>query len=512
MHFKRVMIEQVGQGLTLGTGLLDRLVLTAVLVRMWGDERFEAWATCMAVAGLISLFEFGFSIYFNNRLMEETEQNRSDEARRTFFIANTLFGLVGVLSFAIVATLTLWSSNRGLATDDSAKAAAIAIAAGQSLRIAASGFLYLYRANRQYSRFVFAYAAGDFVRVAASVVACLLGGGLVAVALWGTVAAVLLQVAYPVFDALRRFAPHRVGFALPRRDEIILIFRTSFAFFAQMVSIILLTSLPVLYLGDQQVAGGTVAAFVLMRTLSGVPRALLQQFGTVLGQECGRRIAVADGVGAARIVAEGARLFSVLSGIATGLLVGAGLEITRLWTGSADHFRWAYLLAAIVPMVLGAFAVLAHNILTTTNAPLFGTMARWLQLLLTALCVLVLPVEDLGLAMLIALSVGEVVGFIPLAYRGVSRLVPGTDGWFHARETVMTALTAVAAAGVTYGVLVLTPWTTTTGRVFAIGLAVFVNAIIVPWLGVRSGTRLAFLEFLSPRLLHRSAARAIRIL
>jgi hypothetical protein len=228
----------------------------------------------------------------------------------------------------------------------------------------------------------------------------------------------------------------------------------------------------VLYLAQQHVATSLLAAFVLMRTLSSMPRTLLQQFGTVLGQECGRRIAIADRVGAVRIVGEGARLYAVTSGLATGLLLGAGSEISGLWTGRVDHFRFDYLLAAVAPMVLGAFAVLAHNILTNTNAPLFGTAARWLQLVLTAVGVALLPIADPGLRMLAALSLGEVVGFVPLAYHGVSRLVPGTDTWFHIRESVVSAVTAIVATALTYGVLAVAPWRTVVGRAVAIAIAV----------------------------------------
>ena len=73
-----------------------------------------------------------------------------------------------------------------------------------------------------------------------------------------------------------------------------------------------------------------VLVFVLVRMLSGFPRALLQQFGIVLGQECGRRLAVDDMNGAVTVVTEGARLYSVLCGVATGLLLGAGFDIALL--------------------------------------------------------------------------------------------------------------------------------------------------------------------------------------
>lgn len=500
MHFKRVMVEQFGQALTIATGLADRVVVTAVLLRMWGNTVFETWSVCLAVSGLISLFEFGFSLYFNNRLMEETEQHKFGQATRTFFIANTLFGAAASLGFLCIVVLVIFSSLTGLQNQFFAKAAVLVLAGGSALRIAATGFLSLYRANRQYGRLVFLQAAGDLVRIAAAITVCLLGGGLWAVALSTTLLAILVQVVIPVTDSVRRFRPHRIGFAAVRRDEIYPVVRTSSAFFAQMIPIVLLTSVPVLYLGRADLAAGVLAAFILMRTLSGVPRALLQQFGAVLGQECGRRIAVNDSSGALKIVTEGARLYSVLSGMATGLLFGAGSQISLLWTGSSNYFRLDYILAAVIPMLAVAFAVLAHNILTTTNAPLFATAGRWLQVTLTVLCLQLLPIEDRGLAMLVALSVGEVFGFAPLAYYGVARLVPGTSVWFHVKEVIVSVAAAALSTAITLSAKWVMGGATAMAHASAIAVAVMVNGGLILWLGIRSRTRQAFIEeFVHPR-------------
>jgi hypothetical protein len=279
------------------------------------------------------------------------------------------------------------------------------------------------------------------------------------------------------------------------------ILKTSFGFFAHTVPTILLASFPVLYLGHANIAAGILATFVLMRTLSGLPRAILQQFGMVLGQECGRRIAINDSAGSLRIVKEGARFYSVISGVATGLLFGAGLELTSLWTGNSAYFQLDYLLAAVLPGVLGAFAVLGLNILAGTNAPFFAAVGRWVQLVLTVVCVLALPIDDLGLRMLVALSIGEVLGFAPLAYYGVGRLVPGTTTGFHLKENLVAIVTAVLASGITRGALGLVAATAAAGPAVGIALAVVLNAILVLWIGVRSTTRQAFLhEFVSARV------------
>lgn len=506
MHFRRVIVEHIGQALTIGTGLLDRLVLTAVLLRTWGDAEFERWSVCLAAAGLVSLFDFGFSLYFNNRLMEETEQGRPDEAGHTLRLANTVCGSAGSLAFMAVAAIAVFWAPAGWATSPQGFAI-MCLTAASALKIAATGIHSLYRAHRQYARLAFMQAIGDLVRITSAIVVCGLGGGLVTVAITVTTVTIGLQVVVPAVVALHSFAPGQAGFEPVRRREFAGVFGTSLAFFAQLVPIILVAYLPVLYLGQRHASSGILAAFVLMRTLSGVPRALLQQFGAVLGQECGRRIAVRDQPGALALITEGARLFAVLSGLATGLLLAGGASISAVWTGSAEYFRFDYVIVAVAPMVLVAFAVLAHNILVTTNAPLFGTAGRWVQLLVTGLCIVALPISDSGLAMLAALSIGEVVGFAPLAYVGICRLVTGVDVWFFIKECVISIVSCGIGVVLTWLPLTLVGDGTATDRMAAMGLATLLVAAIIPWIGVRPTTRRALVQqFVQPRLAMISAA------
>lgn len=503
MHLRRVAVEQFGQALTIAAGFLERLLLTAVLVRTWGTTTFEVWSVCIAISGLMSLFDLGFSLYFGNRLMEEKERECHAQAARTLLIGNTLFAAVGVIGFIGITAFVSLVPMQGTVTSASARIAVVVLAAGAALRLTLSGYLSLYRANRQYSRLAFYQSAGEAIRILAAIAACLAGANVLGVAVV-TTAALIAHVVFSANDAARRFGLPRLGFAVVSRREAKAVLRTSLVFFAQMIPIVLLPSLPVLYLGRDGLGIGVVAAFVLMRTFAGVPRALLQQFGTVLGQECGRRIAVRDSSGALKLVAQGARLYAVLSGVATGLLLAAGPHLTHLWIGDEAYFRLDYVAAAITPMLLSAFGVLAHNILTTTNAPWFGTLGRWMQLLLTVIALVALPFEDAALGMLVALSVGELIGFLPWAYYGVHRLVPGTGLAFHVREVFATVGVAAIAALVTLAAFSLIEPTAVSDRVAALSLAILANGLVIYWLGFESTTRRALqAEFLTQPLVTR---------
>jgi len=75
-HLRRIVLEQISQVIAVAAGLIDRIILTAVLFRVWGASLFEIWSACLAVTRLVSLFEFGFNLYFNNRLMIEPVTKR----------------------------------------------------------------------------------------------------------------------------------------------------------------------------------------------------------------------------------------------------------------------------------------------------------------------------------------------------------------------------------------------------------------------------------------------------
>jgi hypothetical protein len=501
VHFKRVMTEQMTQVVSLATGFIDRIVLTAALFRFWGAPLFETWSVCVALAGLVSLFEFGFTLYFNNRLMFETEQGRPEIASHFYFLSNTIMGASASAGFIFIVGMVHFYAPQGEMHSEVSSAVVLILAAGITLRIAVGGSIALYRANRQYARLVMILTAGEAFRIFAALAAVLLGGELVAVSIASTAAVTAVQVGFILYDSSRRFAPHRIGFALPSLGELGEVLSMSTAFFAQMVPIILLTSIPVLFVRSINAEVGLLAGFVLMRTMSGLPRILLQSMSIVLGQECGRRLAVKDLSGALAVISEGARLFAVLSGLMTGILVGGGREIIYLWTGSTDLFRQDQFLAAVMPMALVATSVLAHNVLAASNAPYLAAGGRWAQLGLTAAFAIIAPVENPALRMLLALSFGEIIGFAPFAYYAVARLVPGTGLAFHAKAVLFTFVSAFIAGGTTYGILALIGSDNGFRTSIALALAAAVCGLTIPWLGLsRKAQRALVSTIIHPQL------------
>ena len=310
------------------------------------------------------------------------------------------------------------------------------------MSILSRGASALYRANRQYARLTYIIVIGELFRIILTAAAATAGGLLLASALISSIAIVVFQFWFITFDTSRRFFPHKFPFYIPRWAELRGTFGVSFVYFAQNVPYTSVTHIPNLALATLHAAPGTVASFVLLRTLTNMPRAMLQSFGTVAGQECGRRIAIADNVGAFAIFEHGVRAFSAMSGLCAGFLLASGHLIGSVWTGNLEIVRSDILLAGLAPMLLAPAAVLSHNVLASINAPEFAALGRWVQVSVIAVAALAVPVDNPALRMLIALAAGEIIGYAPLAYYGTWKLMPAASIFFHFRAIGLCMVSA----------------------------------------------------------------------
>jgi O-antigen/teichoic acid export membrane protein len=478
-HLGRVATEQALQALSIVLSLVDRLVLTGLLYRLWGVANFEVWSICLAVAGLVSVGEFGFNMYFANRLMAETETGELTKAQRTVWLGNCVFAVCSGVSFLVTVVGLVWIGvphSGGMLAADTAMAVAL-LAGASALRLAIASVQGLYRAHREYGRLTVILVLAELARIVLTIGIALAGGGIVAAAAASLFVVVAGPVGFVLRDASTRYTLSPFGIVVPTADDVREVLAPSAAYFAQMVPLVLLTHLPVLLVTSAGTATGGVASFVLLRTLGGLPRALLQSLSALLGFECARRLALKDEAGAFQVLRSGARAFCVLSGLAAGFLFAGGRDVVAVWTGDNALYRADYMLVALAPMLAAAASVLMHNVLSASNAPYLAAVGRSLQLAITVAVALVAPITDPGLRLLVALSVGEIVGFTPLAYWAVARLIPTAGVGFHLGLLVLTGVAAVAAGGIAWVLLAGMNPAGSAGRLVALGLA---GALCVP--------------------------------
>lgn len=450
------MGEQASQLLSNVAGFIDRLVLTAILLRIWDANTFETWSALAAFAGLASLFEFGFNLYFNNRITFQTERGDNIGAAHTYRVANTVLLTSTVVGIAAMALAASTLGPDAVRDDPLTALGLVSLVLASFLRLMMAGSNALYRANRQYGRLTLILTAGEFARIAGTMTAALIGGGIAGAGMAALGIQTIVFVYITFIDTRRRYFPFGFGLAIPRGEIIRDGISKSAVYFAQLVPVILWTSLPILVLERNSMAPGLLTGFIIVRTLSNVARTPLQSFGQVVGLEFGRRIAVSDQHGAFQTFERSARLFAVLGGIGVGMLMIGGEHVVAIWAGDASLFSLTLLGVGLAPMLLAPASLLAHNALLCSNSPYIAAVARWLQVALTVLVWLVAPIDNPAVRMMVALAVGESAGYAPVAYFAVGRMIPEAGIGFHGRNILFSLTSAGVAAVITGGVLQLT--------------------------------------------------------
>ena len=151
-------------------------------------------------------------------------------------------------------------------------------------------------------------------------------------------------------------------------------------------------------------------------------------------------------------------------------------------------------------MFLTAASIQAHNILTASQAPYYAAAGRWAQIALALVLALTLPVDNVALRMLLALSIGEIAGYAPLAYYGTWKLVPATGRAYHLVFLGWSLLATVTAAAITAGCLSLAP-NRPLPLFVALGAATILIGLVAPIMGVGREWRQALIErVVRPRL------------
>src|SRR6185369_6280861 len=102
---RRSVFDLASQIMPLAVSLLDRLLLTALLIRVWTVAPFEQWSLLVATATMLSILDMGSQISFSNRMAAALHSDVPGEAVQIFQESNMIFlGLaasVAALSIAI---------------------------------------------------------------------------------------------------------------------------------------------------------------------------------------------------------------------------------------------------------------------------------------------------------------------------------------------------------------------------------------------------------------------------
>ena len=478
----RIGREYVAQIAAFAVALSDRLFIPAVFLRTLGVASFSAWSIAIAMAGFVSVLEFGVTRYFTNRLIELVERGEREQAWLVYQIGTTF-----VVSFALVALLAIAAGFAPLVKgvgDPTIDRQLFWLALPVTLAAAAVQLIglrqALYRAHCLFVAETWIRLAGEAARIATIVIAALIGASLFAVC-WLWFAATVAFIVVPIgWDTRRRFPGFADRAAVPPRGEVRAMATLAPGLWLQLMFTTLFATLPIMAVGAISAAPAVIAQFVLMRTLANFVRQILQMFANVFGIELARRHARGDGEGFARTFMESNRFLAVQIAVASATLYVLAEPLFRLWTGRPELFDREMLLLAILPPLLFPATTLTIEALSYINRPWPVVRARLAQVAITVVTFVLLDSMSAGMRMMIALFVGEVAGMgIPLVFaiRDANRRI----GLFHSLGLIGYA---AAAAALTLGI-VGAVWQTPLQEWWRLGLAIvaggatFVLAVLV---------------------------------
>lgn len=455
---KRIGREYAAQLVGIAVVLVDRFLLTMILLRAWGVDLFALWSVAMAAAGMIAFFDFGLNFYFSNRLTFSVEQGKTRRALHAYRAGNTL-----VFSAAALGSLLICAAFWGFGdrfvdrpVDTALFGTVVALVLGAASKYAFSVQYYLYRAHRQFERQTYLNALTDLCRVVAAGLVALLGGGLLAAALAYLAAAILTSLPLVLIDGRRRFPAFKFGFEVPNRAERKVIPPIAFGFWAQSVPLTILTFVPVFVLAVIGAGAAGIAQFVLIRTLANMARMVPQLMANVLGQEAARLFGRREYDAIFIVYREGCKLLAAQSAGMVGVILALASPLFSAWTHHPQLYNESMLWFALAPLALGPSLVLANAIFTNTNRSWDMATGRMVQLLVTVIAFFPLPIAEPALRLMAALAIGEVLGFGICAYFGIRRLLPAADLRFMldllARVLASGAL-CYAAAAIVYQLL-----------------------------------------------------------
>lgn len=423
---RRVSREYILQIFAFAVVMADRLLIPAALLRHLGVDGFAGWSVALAWAAFIPTLDFGVTRYFTNQLLISRASGEIEQSRLIFrqgvILVAGLTTIATLLFFLFMLVVPPQSGNQ--ASDAGLMAVIVPMMCAMFIQQMLSIRRSLYRAHQNYARETVIGTIYETVRIGVLMLAIWFDASLVEMAWLWLASLVIFQLLPFLIDSRRLFPDYREGRAAFDRATLSAVARVAPGFWLQTLSMTLFASLPLMSLGYIAAAPLAIAQFGLMRTIANLVRQTLQLFTNVLGLELSRRLSMRDDEGFATIFLESNRFLGVQAGMAAGMLLILGPELLYLWSGQRNIFDLNMMVMAIAAPILLPCAILSVDALAYANRAWVLVGWRASQLAVTAIVFVAVPVTDAGLRMMIALAVGELLGFCVPIMVSIRRLEP----------------------------------------------------------------------------------------
>jgi O-antigen/teichoic acid export membrane protein len=408
--------------------VVDRIVLGAVLLRMWGVSVFEDWSVLLAAAGLMNLLDLGLHMTFSNAYASAYQKGQLDLFQRqvsiALFICLLIIGGGAVLLIAAVAAISNSNEFLALSALRPFEGGFVFLCFGlvALLQTGAAATSTIYRAYGRFSRALFLDIHYNLARLLAIAIATIVGcePPLVA-AIYLAVAALFTVIIVPL-DLQTTLGGFKLIPASPTCAEMRGILAVAPWFYAQQATNVLLLNVPLLVLPHLAPAAGAIALFVLLRTVINTARQLSGSMSISVGIELSQSfLSTSDKFLAQQQVLRLTRLATVSNGACIAALFWLMEPFVPLWSGGALGmdpllgliFGCGYLFS--IP-----FSIVASFLNYIGDAQI-GAISR-LVTAVTSICVAIALAKPLGVyGVAIGLAIGETIGTGAIYLRAASR-------------------------------------------------------------------------------------------
>jgi O-antigen/teichoic acid export membrane protein len=347
------------QLLSLATTLIDRIVLTGILIREWGTDGFADWATVVSASGLVLTIELGFQQLVGNQLLRSYVKNRPNTFNHTLaWSLYTSLILSGLAVAAILAAALAIDLQSMLALRSEAFVPALVImCVWSAVRVARGPLLQTYRGLAEFHNFIWADLGATLASTLLAALAVFLGANAVVVAAIYLLTTLVVSVAWSWRDLSRRFP--FVVFALRRPPLTVtrqtLLAMRWYALFFVLQNVMQVA--PILIIATLSMPATLLATFAVQRTLVNFIRTTSFGISNAAGAELSVLKLSGKGQSFERGLFALGRLNACLAAFAVVGLLVFGEHIVSIWTGRADLGSSTLLALLLIPAVAVAPAV-----------------------------------------------------------------------------------------------------------------------------------------------------------
>jgi O-antigen/teichoic acid export membrane protein len=397
--------------------VLDRFVVSAVLLRIWGVSGFEDWSLLLAAAGMLTMVDLGLQATLGNAYMDAYQKGKKDLFNRLISIGIFLMSVIVATSIVSLVLLTAFDGLTSLikvSTLNEASASAIFLCLGIAtvLQTASGAITPIYRAQGRFPRALIMGAALNVARLVALSAVALSGGSLYLAAIVYLVLTTIWVLLLLPWDVLRNLDSVKLMAAIPNRQEMHYVVTVAPWFFAQVACLSIMLAFPLLIIAKISAVPGAIAMFLFLRFLSNTSRqvefAISNSIGIALSQDFASKSNVAT---IQSVLLRSTRLISVLSGAILGAVMALVEPLFDVWSGNAVQVDLLIAFTFGLGVSLTAPYSSVAQYLTYIGEARLGAISKvvGLAVAICASVALSVPYGLFGVAL--GLTIGEIAGF-----------------------------------------------------------------------------------------------------